>query len=60
MGEFLSIPLIRNIISWPMSSFNTREIMDNKKIFLANLSKGRIGEDASRLLGALLINKFQL
>jgi len=31
--------------------------MDNKKIFLANLSKGRIGKDASRLLGALLINK---
>jgi len=60
VGQFLSIPLIRNIISWPRSSFDTREIMDNKKIFLANLSKGRIGEDASRLLGALLINKFQL
>lgn len=60
VGQFLSIPLIRNIISWPRSSFDTREIMDNRKIFLANLSKGRIGEDASRLLGALLINKFQL
>ena len=60
VGQFLSIPLIRNIISWPRSSFNPREVMDNKKIFLANLSKGRIGEDASRLLGALLISKFQL
>jgi len=60
VGQFLSIPLIRNIISWPRSSFDTKEIMDNKKIFLANLSKGRIGEDASMLLGALLISKFQL
>ena len=34
--------------------------MDNKKILIVNLSKGRIGEDSSRLLGALLVTKLQL
>jgi hypothetical protein len=37
-----------------------RDIMDNKKILIMNLSKGKIGEDASRLLGALCITKLQL
>lgn len=60
VGQFLSIPLIRNIVSQPQSGFSPRWIMDNKKIFLANLSKGKIGEDVSEMLGSLLVSKFQL
>lgn len=50
VGQFLSVPLIRNIVSQPQSGFSPRWIMDNKKIFLANLSKGKIGEDVSEML----------
>lgn len=60
VGQFLSVPLIRNIVSQPQSGFSPRWIMDNKKIFLANLSKGKIGEDVSDMLGSLLVSKFQL
>lgn len=60
VGQFLSNSLIRNIIGQVKSSINIREIMDNKKILLMNLSKGRIGEDASALLGAMMITKIQL
>jgi CxxC-x17-CxxC domain-containing protein len=60
IGQFISAPVIRNIIGQPKSSINMRKIMDDKKILIANLSKGRIGEDNSRLLGALLITKLQL
>jgi len=60
VGQFVSNPLIRNIIGQPHSSFDLRKIMDEEKIFIANLSKGKIGEDNSRLLGALMITKLQL
>jgi len=60
VGQFISSPLIRNIIGQTKSSLNFREIMDGRKIFIMNLSKGKIGEDASRLLGALCITKLQL
>lgn len=60
IGQFLSASIIRNIVAQNRSTFNVREIMDNKKIFIVNLSKGRIGEDASRLLGGMLITKIQL
>jgi len=60
VGQFISAPLIRNIIGQPESSINMRDAMDEKKILIANLSKGRMGEDNSRLLGALLITKLQL
>jgi len=60
VGQFISNPLIRNIIGQPKSSFDIRELMDNKKIFLMNLSKGRIGEENSRLIGAMLITKIYL
>ncbi len=60
IGQFISNPLIRNIVGQVKSSINMREIMDSKKILILNLSKGRIGEDNSRLLGALLITKIQL
>lgn len=60
VGQFISNPLIRNIIGQPRSAINMRSIMDEGKIFIANLSKGRIGEDNSALLGAMLITKMQL
>ena len=60
VGQFISAPLIRNIIGQVASSINMRKIMDEQKIFIMDLSKGKIGEDNSRLLGALLITKLQL
>jgi hypothetical protein len=60
VGQFVANPLIRNIIGQPHSTIDIRKIMDEGKIFIANLSKGRIGEDNSALLGAMLITKMQL
>lgn len=60
VGQFLSVPLIRNIVSQPQSGFSPRWVMDNHKIFLANLSKGKIGEDVSDMFGSMLVSKFQL
>lgn len=60
VGQFVSSTLIRNIIGQPKSTLDMRKIMDEGKILLVNISKGRIGEDASRLLGALIITKLQL
>ena len=60
VGQFLSNPLIRNCVGQVKSSINMRKIMDEKKILIVNLSKGRIGEENSTLLGALLITKIQL
>ena len=60
VGQFLSSSLIRNIVGQSQSSINIRDIMDNRKILIMNLSKGRIGEDNSALLGAIMITKIQL
>ncbi len=60
VGQFISNPLIRNIVGQVKSTINIREIMDTRKIFIANISKGRIGEDNSKLLGSLIITKLQL
>ncbi len=60
IGQFLSASVIRNIVAQVRSRINIREIMDSRKIFIMNLSKGRIGEDNSRLLGGMLITKIQL
>ncbi len=60
VGQFISNPLIRDIIGQTKSTINMRDIMDKERIFIMDLSKGRIGEDNSRLLGALLITKLQL
>lgn len=57
IGRFLANPLIRNIVSQPKSSFDLRKVMDEGKILLVNLSKGRIGEDNSSLLGSVLVGK---
>jgi hypothetical protein len=58
-GAFLSNEMMRNIIGQTKSAFNLREIMDNKKILLVNLSKGRTGELNSKLLGMIFVMKFQ-
>lgn len=60
VGQFTSNPLIRNIIGQSRSSFDVREIMDNKKILIVNLSKGRMGEQNANLLGSMLITKIYL
>lgn len=58
-GPFISNDAMRNIIGQTKSGFNLREIMDNKKILLVNLSKGRMGELNAKLLGIIFIMKFQ-
>jgi hypothetical protein len=58
-GAFLSNEMMRNIIGQTKSAFSLREIMDNKKILLVNLSKGRLGELNSKLLGMVFVMKFQ-
>lgn len=58
-GPFLSNTIMRNILGQTKSGFNIREIMDNKKILLVNLSKGRLGDINSQLLGMILVMKFQ-
>jgi len=60
IGHFLaSIPL-RNIVGQRENSFDLREVMDEGKVLICNLSKGKIGEDASSLLGAMMVTKIQL
>jgi len=58
-GAFLSNEMMRNIIGQTKSAFDLRDIMDNKKILLVNLSKGRVGELNSKLLGMIFVMKFQ-
>jgi hypothetical protein len=58
-GAFLTNEMMRNIIGQTKSGFNLREIMDNRKILLVNLSKGRTGELNSQLLGMIFVMKFQ-
>lgn len=56
-GRFVTNRMIRNIIGQSNSAFNLRDIMDNKKILIVNLSKGRIGEENSNFLGLVLVPK---
>lgn len=58
-GPFISNDAMRNIIGQTKSGFNLREVMDGKKILLVNLSKGRMGELNSKLLGIIFVMKFQ-
>ncbi len=60
VGQFLSNSLIRNIVGQVKSAIDMRDIMDNQKILLVNLAKGRIGEDTAALLGAMMITKLQM
>ena len=58
-GPFISNTMMRDILGQTKSGFNLREIMDNKKILLVNLSKGKMGEVNSKLLGMIFVMKFQ-
>ncbi len=60
IGQFLSSAIIRNIVGQPKSTIDLRRIMDERKVLLMDLSKGRVGEDNSALLGAMMITKIQL
>ncbi len=60
VGQFVSNPLVRNILGQSHSSIDLRKVMDESKILIVNLSKGRIGEGNSALLGAMIITKIQL
>jgi len=55
---FLANDIMRPIVAQEKSAFNFREIMDGKKIFLANLSKGKLGDRNTSLLGLVLVSKF--
>jgi len=60
IGQFVSNPLVRNIIGQPKSTFDIRKVMDEKKILIINLSKGRVGEANANLIGSMLITKIYL
>lgn len=60
IGQFISNPVIRNIIGQSKSTFDIRKMMDEKKIIIINLSKGRVGEANANLLGSMLITKIYL
>ena len=60
VGSFVANPLVRNMIGQERSTFNIRQIMDEGKILVVNLSRGLIGEDNASILGAMLVTKIQL
>jgi hypothetical protein len=60
VGHFVSSPLTRNIVGQSRSTIDLRRIMDEGKVLIVNLSKGRIGDDASPLLGSLLVSAIQI
>lgn len=60
IGQFVANPLVRNILGQNKSALNFRQAIDARKILIFNLSKGRIGEDNSALLGSMIITKLQL
>jgi hypothetical protein len=60
VGAFLADPVLQKILTTPKSSFDLRQVMDEGKILLVNLAKGRIGSDTGSLLGALLVSAIGL
>ncbi len=60
VGQFVSSPLVRNVVNTTQSSFSIEKLMNEGKILLINLSQGRLGEDNATLLGAMMITKIQL
>lgn len=60
IGRFLTNDMMRNIVGQARSGFNVRDVMDNQKILLVNLSKGAIGEVNSNLLGLIMVSKIQM
>lgn len=60
VGSVVSSPLLRNILGQSRAALNLRRVMDEGNVLIVNLSKGRIGEDASSLLGSLLVSALQI
>jgi hypothetical protein len=60
IGQFMLSPQIRNILGQIRNRVSIAHIMNHKQIFIANLSKGKLGEDKCNLLGSLLTTQFQL
>jgi hypothetical protein len=60
LGQFLLNPVVRNILGQVISKVSIPFVMDNGRLFIANLSKGRLGNDKANLLGSLLTTQFQL
>ncbi len=60
IGQFTANPLIRNIIGQEKSSFDVRQMMDDQKILIINLSKGLVGETNANLLGSMFITRIYL
>ena len=60
VGQFVSSPLVRNVVNARKSSFSIEDAMNTGKILLVNLSQGRLGEDNAMLIGSMLITKIQL
>ncbi len=60
IGQFISNPLVRNIVGQSHSAFDLRKFMDDRKIIIVNLSKGRVGEANANLLGSMLVTKIYL
>ena len=60
VGQFLSSQTIRNIVGNPQSTVDLEDMMNKGKIILVNLAQGKLGEDSSALLGAMIITKIQL
>ena len=60
VGAFLSNPVLGRILTQPKNTFYLRRVMDEGKILLVNLAKGKIGEDTAALLGALLVTRVGL
>lgn len=60
IGQFTANPVIRNLVGQPVSSFDFRRLMDEKKILIVNLSKGELGPDNMRLIGGMIVTKLYL
>lgn len=60
VGQLLTSSPLRNIVGQPKSTIDLKFIMDNQRILLVNLAKGRIGEDKSNLLGSVIVTKIYL
>ena len=60
LGQFLLNPVVRNILGQVKCRVNIPFVMNNQRLFIANLAKGRLGHDKANLLGSLLTTQFQL
>lgn len=60
IGAFLAHPILGHVLTQTENTFNLSDAMEQRKMVLINLSKGQLGEDASYLLGSLLVSLFEV